>query len=293
MKHIIDDKLFSVINAIPNPVIIISNDKLQSVNNAFLEFFNIQSVEEFNKTYDCIAKLFVKNNGFFTLSDALGDVYWTDYLFLRSEVVRIVSIMDLNNQMIDFELTIKKIENESDYIIVFNDITQFIAQKNEYKYFAYHDHLTKIYNRQRFDELFLKEVENKRRYKDHLSLLLLDIDHFKKVNDTYGHYIGDLTLIALAKLISKDLRINDIFARWGGEEFIILLPRTDIDAAYTKAHEIRAMVESHVDKDLPSITLSIGVAEMNDSDTTNTCLQRVDKALYLSKEKRNDVVKVI
>lgn len=293
MKHIIEDKLFSVINAIPNPVIVISCDKLQSVNSAFLEFFSVQSIEEFNKAYDCIAKLFVQNNSFFTLSDVVGDEYWTDYLFMHPEVKRIVSIMNLDNQMIDFELTIKKIENESEYIIVFNDITQFIAQKNEYKYFAYHDHLTKIYNRQIFDELFLKEIENKKRYKEHLSILLLDIDHFKKVNDNYGHHIGDLTLIALTKIIGKDLRINDIFARWGGEEFIILLPRTGIDAAYIKAQEIRALVESHVDKELPQITISIGITEVNDSDTTKRCLERADKALYLAKEKRNDVVKII
>ncbi len=129
MKYKIDDKLFSVINTIPNPVIVISNDKLQSANNSFLDFFGIQSIEEFNKVHDCMAKLFVKNNGFFTLSDAIGDENWTDYLFLHPEVVRIVSIIDLNNQIIDFELTIKKIENESEYIIVFNDITQFIAKK--------------------------------------------------------------------------------------------------------------------------------------------------------------------
>ncbi|RXJ66387.1 hypothetical protein CRV08_12980 [Halarcobacter ebronensis] len=293
MKHKIDNILFSVINAIPNPVIVISHDKLQSANSAFLEFFDIQSVEEFNKAHDCIAKLFVQNNSFFTLSDVSGDEYWTDYLFLHPEVVRIVSIMDQNNQMIDFELSIKKIENESDYIIVFNNITQFIAKKNEYKYFAYHDHLTKIYNRQKFDELFIKEIANKKRYKEHLSILLIDIDHFKKVNDTYGHHIGDLTLIALTKLIGKDLRINDIFARWGGEEFIILLPRTDIDTAYIKAQELRTMVELHIDQELPPLTISIGVTEMNNSDTTKTCLERVDKALYLSKEKRNDVVKII
>ncbi len=293
MKHKIEDKLFSVINAIPNPVIVISCDKLQSVNSSFLEFFGVKSIKEFNKTHDCISKLFVQNNSFFTLTDEIEEQYWTDYLFMHPEVKRIVSILNLDNQMIDFELTIKKIENKSEYIIVFNDITLFIAQKNEYKYFAYHDHLTKIYNRQIFDELFLKEIENKKRYKDHLSILLLDIDHFKKVNDNYGHHIGDLTLIALTKLISKYLRINDIFARWGGEEFIILLPRTRIDAAYTKAQEIRELIESHVDKELPQVTMSIGVTEVNESDTTKTCLQRVDKALYLAKEKRNDVVKVI
>lgn len=293
MKHIIEDKLFSVINAIPNPVIVISCDELQSVNSAFLEFFGIQSMEEFNKTYNNISKLFVQNNSFFTLNDVTKEEYWTDYLFIHPDVKRIVSIMDLDRQIVDFELTIKKIENESEYIIVFNDITEFIAQKNEYKYFAYHDHLTKIYNRQKFDELLLKEIENKKRYKDHLSILLIDIDHFKKVNDNYGHHIGDLTLIALTKLISKDLRVNDIFARWGGEEFIILLPRTKIDAAYTKAKEIRKLIESYVDKELPSITISIGITEVNDFDTPKSCLQRADKALYLAKEKRNDVVKVV
>ncbi|RXK11088.1 sensor domain-containing diguanylate cyclase [Halarcobacter bivalviorum] len=293
MKHIIENKLFAVINAIPNPIIVISCDKLQSVNSAFLEFFDVQFIEEFNNVHDCLAKLFVENNNSFTLSNVPKSQYWTDYLFIHPEVNRIVSIINSDNQMIDFELTIKKIENESEYIIVFNDITQFISEKNEYKYFAYHDHLTKIYNRQIFDELFLKEIENKKRYNDPFSILLLDIDYFKKVNDNYGHYIGDLTLIVLTKLINKDLRINDIFARWGGEEFIILLPRTEIDIAYTKAQEIRALVESHVDKELPSITISIGVTEVNDFDTTKTCLERVDKALYLAKVKRNDVVKVI
>jgi len=294
MKHVIENKLFSVINAIQNPVIVISCDKLQSVNNAFLEFFDVESIEEFYKRHDCLGKLFVKNNSFFTLTNIITkNQYWTDYLFMHPEVNRIVSIMNADNQMIDFELTIKKIENKSEYIIVFNDITEFIAQKNEYKYFSYHDHLTKIYNRQKLDELFLKEIENKKRYKDHLSILLLDIDHFKKVNDNYGHHIGDLTLIALTKLINKVLRINDIFARWGGEEFIILLPRTEIEAAYIKAQEIRALIEAHVAKELPSITISIGVTEVNDSDTTKSSLQRVDKALYLAKEKRNDVIKIV
>lgn len=293
MKHNIGNSIFSVINAIPNPVIVISNDKLQSANSAFLDFFALSSIEEFNTLHSSVAKLFVKNNGFFTLADVKDDKCWTDYLFSRPEVSRIVSIIDKNNDLIDFEITLKKIENKSEYIAVFNDITTYISEKNEYKYFAYHDHLTKIFNRQKFDEMFLKAFENKKRYGDNLSVILIDLDHFKIVNDTYGHLIGDLVLVAIVEIIEKELRINDVFARWGGEEFIILLPRTNINNAYIKAEELRQSIESFVDKELPPVTISAGVVEVNDSDDINSCLKRVDKALYEAKEKRNNVVKII
>ncbi|WP_373034574.1 diguanylate cyclase [Sulfurimonas sp.] len=293
MKHNIDDTVFSVINAIPNPVIVVSNDKLQSANNAFLDFFSLSSIEEFNAVYGSVAKLFIKNNNFFSPSDIKNNEYWTDYLFLRPEINRIVSIMNSDNELIDFEITLKKIEDESEYIVVFNDISIYISEKNEYEYFAYHDHLTKIFNRQKFDELFLKAFENKKRYGDTLSVILIDLDHFKTVNDTYGHLIGDLVLIAIVGIIEKELRINDIFARWGGEEFIILLPRTDVNGAYIKAEVLRKSIESYVNKKLPSVTISAGVTEVNSTDNINSCLKRVDEALYKAKEKRNNVVKII
>lgn len=293
MKYNINDKVTSVINSIPNPVIVISNDELQSANSAFLDFFNITTIEEFNTTYGSIANLFVKNNGFFTLSNINNNQSWTDYLFFNPEVTRIVSILNINQDLIDFEITLKKIENKSDYIIVFNDITKYIAEKDAYKYFAYHDHLTKIFNRQRFDEMFLKAFEYKKRYKDNLSIILIDLDHFKIVNDTYGHHIGDLVLIAVVEVIKKRLRINDVFARWGGEEFIILLPRTNIDDAYNKAQELRHYIESFVDNKLPPVTISAGVIEVNDFDTITTCIKRADEALYSAKMKRNNVVKII
>ncbi|MEJ5167880.1 MAG: GGDEF domain-containing protein, partial [Arcobacteraceae bacterium] len=250
MKHSIDNQIFSVINAIPNPVIIMSKERLKGANKAFLDFFSISSIDEFNTLHGSIANLFVKNNGFFVLSDIKNGEYWTDYLFSRPDVSRIVSIKNTNGDLIDFEITLKKIEHKSEYIIVFNDITTYIAQKNEYEYFAYHDHLTKIFNRQKFDELLLKEFENKKRYGDNLSVILIDLDHFKKVNDTYGHLTGDLVLIAIVGIIRNKLRINDVFARWGGEEFIILLPRTNINDAYAKAEELRKDIESYIDKEL-------------------------------------------
>lgn len=141
--------------------------------------------------------------------------------------------------------------------------------------------------------MFLKAFEYKKRYKDNLSLILIDLDHFKLVNDTYGHHIGDLVLIAVVEIIKKRLRINDVFARWGGEEFIILLPRTNIDDAYNKAQELRHCIESLVDIKLPPVTISAGVIEVSDLDTITTCIKRADKALYSAKMKRNNVVKII
>lgn len=293
MKHSIDNQIFSVINVIPNPVIIMSKERLKGANKAFLDFFSISSIDEFNTLHGSIANLFVKNNGFFVLSNIKNGEYWTDYLFSRPDISRIVSIKNTNGDLIDFEITLKKIEHKSEYIIVFNDITTYIAKKNEYEYFAYHDHLTKIFNRQKFDELLLKEFENKKRYGDNLSVILIDLDHFKKVNDTYGHLTGDLVLIAIVGIIRNKLRINDIFARWGGEEFIILLPRTNINDAYAKAEELRKDIESYIDKELPPVTISAGVSELTDKDDIASCLNRVDTALYLAKVKRNDVVKVV
>lgn len=292
MKMRINDTLKTVINAIPNPVILTNGKELQSANSAFLEFVGISSIEEFNTNHGCIAELFIKHNGFFSASEIETEENWIDYLFCRPERKRIISMINRSNGLRDFEISIKKIENQAEYIIVFNDITSFVSEKNEYEYFAYHDHLTKIYNRQKFDDLFLQALESKKRYGDDLSIILMDIDYFKIVNDMYGHLVGDLVLVMLTTIVAKNLRINDIFARWGGEEFIILLPRTDIESAYIKAEELRQVIETYLNKELPQITISLGVTEVNNADDMNSCLQRVDKALFMAKVKRNDVAKL-
>ena len=143
-----------------------------------------------------------------------------------------------------------------------------------------------------FAKVLEKEIENKKRHGDNISLLMLDIDHFKMINDTYGHEIGDKVLVSLTKLISSNLRTNDVFARWGGEEFMILLPRTDVNIAYHKAEELRKLIEEYKDNNIPNITISIGVTQMLDYDKEQSAFIRVDEALYKAKVKRNDVVKL-
>lgn len=290
MRLQIDNTISSIINAIPNPVILSDGSKIQSSNSAFLDFFGVVSIDEFNEAYQCLDQLFIKDNGFFTHDSIDSNEGWIDYLYTHADERRLVLLQNKNGELKNFEITIKKIENQPEYIIVFTDITPLISEKNEYKYYAMHDHLTKIYNRQKFDESLVREIENKKRYKEPFSLILIDIDRFKNVNDTYGHMIGDLVLISLSSLIGKNLRATDIFARWGGEEFIILLPHTTANQAFLKATEIRELIEQYTNEKLPNITISLGVTEYSDSDTSDTALQRLDEALYVAKQKRNDVI---
>ena len=186
-------------------------------------------------------------------------------------------------------------KNIEAYIIFTTDISKQVeieAKTAELEQMAYNDPLTKIYNRQKFNDSLIQAKENKKRYGDKLSLIMFDIDHFKNINDTYGHNIGDSVLITLTKIIQQHLRINDIFARWGGEEFMILLPRTDIDEAYNKAKQLRKSIEKYEDTVIPKFTVSFGVTEILDTDKLESYSIRVDKALYQAKIKRNDVVKL-
>ena len=289
-----NNKLFLIaINTIPNPVVITNGEELLIANDDFLNFFDYKNLAEFIKTNGCICKLFVHHKDYFSLDCIDDNILWTDYLYSNKTKLATVSILDKDNNPVIFKISINKLEEyDENYIVVFTNITAMHNEKKLLEDMAYIDHLTKIYNRKMFDKLFHNELENKKRYDDNLSLMMLDIDHFKKVNDNYGHDIGDKVLVTLTKLINKHLRANDIFARWGGEEFLILLPRTDKETAYHKAKELRELIEKYEDEIIPKITVSFGVTEIVDSDEHLTPFIRVDKALYQAKIKRNDVVKL-
>jgi diguanylate cyclase (GGDEF)-like protein len=148
-----------------------------------------------------------------------------------------------------------------------------------------HDSLTNILNRRAFLELFHIEVTRQRRHKHALSILLLDIDFFKKINDTYGHAAGDIVLIQLCETVQQLLRRSDAFGRIGGEEFVILLPQTPADSAFVLAERIRESVAANVGHGYCPITLSIGVASLTSKEETpQEVMRRADVALYKAKE---------
>jgi len=156
------------------------------------------------------------------------------------------------------------------------------------------DGLTGVFNKRYFLEALEREMSRSQRYGRCLSILMFDIDHFKRVNDTYGHLAGDYVLQALARLISTRARREEIFARYGGEEFVILLPETQNAGAMELAEQLRKRVASYTfifeGEEIP-ITVSIGVATITDESVTdNEAIRRADEKLYLAKaEGRNCV----
>ncbi len=151
------------------------------------------------------------------------------------------------------------------------------------------DGLTGLYNHRQFKEFFSRELSRARRHKKHLSVIMFDIDDFKKFNDTYGHPLGDRVLQIVAELLPQILRQGDILCRYGGEEFIAILPETCIDKAVAAAERVRSAVETDSIKMLngqtqTGITVSIGVASYPaDGDSVTDLLSSVDKLLYKAK----------
>jgi two-component system cell cycle response regulator len=162
------------------------------------------------------------------------------------------------------------------------------------KKLAITDGLTKLYNSRYFYKQLDLEIDRLNRYNHSLSLLLIDIDHFKEYNDSYGHLEGDKVLIRLGQIIKSCLRRMDTAHRYGGEEFTVILPETACDEAAFVANRIRVSIESEiflpVSKKEITITVSVGVTEYQTDERISAFVQRADQALYLSKDNGRNLI---
>ncbi len=154
------------------------------------------------------------------------------------------------------------------------------------------DHLTGIANRRRINNLLDIEFERARRYRTPFSIVLFDIDHFKEINDHYGHLAGDTVLKSFANQVNQSIRKTETLGRWGGEEFILILSQSDLNAAYLVAEKIRKIIAKTRFEDIDEeITCSFGVAIYQDGITIDELLEEADQALYQAKENgRNQVI---
>ncbi len=146
------------------------------------------------------------------------------------------------------------------------------------------DSLTGIYNRRKFLELLQAKIQEAQRYGMPLALIFFDIDHFKTINDTYGHETGDRVLQELASIVTGMIRQTDIFARFGGEEFVILVHNNDVRTGLELAEKIRSSVRQHGFPQMGSVTCSFGVAQFYPDDIAETFIKRADDAMYAAKQ---------
>lgn len=154
------------------------------------------------------------------------------------------------------------------------------------------DKLTSIYNRYKTDLSLEEQIEIAKRYKRPLSIIFFDIDHFKNINDMYGHRQGDEVLKELSRFISNHLRKSDIFGRWGGEEFLIILPETPKNEAIKLAEKLREHIQKHDFGKIGQLTCSFGVTTLKEGDNSETVILRVDKKLYKAKQNGRNRVEV-
>jgi len=184
--------------------------------------------------------------------------------------------------------------SRNEFGIIAKSINKLISDVNklftEKDFIAYHDSLTGIYNRHKFIEVFNKELKRSDRHNHNIAFAIMDIDKFKHINDKFGHNIGDLVLKTLADVIKENIRETDCFARWGGEEFVLLLPETEQKGAIALAEKIRNAVEKKNFNLASNVTISIGVSTYKKGEALESIYSRADKALYASKEQgRNRV----
>jgi len=214
----------------------------------------------------------------------------------------IIPILDLDGDIIEYIAVrhdITELENTKEQLKNINQLMKHKVDElhhmtSSLEQQATTDKLTGAYNRDKFEECFTEAINKAYLNNTKLSIILFDIDHFKAVNDTYGHQAGDSVLKELATLITNNIKTSDTFARWGGEEFVILLPDTDLEGGYLFAQKLRKLVFDFNFTNIGKLTTSFGVGELNDNENKLTLFEKTDKALYIAKNNgRNRVEKAL
>ena len=209
-------------------------------------------------------------------------------LWMRSLVIIVFTIMGffsyttirkhikLDKLLFDYQHKLESIVSEK---------TEELEIKNkELEKLANVDLLTCLYNRRKITEILEAELKRFNRHNVVFSLMFLDIDYFKKINDTYGHDVGDIVLKGFADLLVSNVRSVDNVGRWGGEEFLIVLIESDSEKAKIVAEKIQANLSNVSFDQVGKITASIGISEATDEDTLETIIKRADEALYRAKD---------
>jgi diguanylate cyclase (GGDEF)-like protein len=289
-----DSRFNSFLDYHDNIMIISSNEEVKYINKAGLSFFGFNSLRDFKSDHKhSINTLFIEDKGS-TNQYTLGKNWLSKIVDEKSDTkkstikVKLYSKYDGLNQY--FYIKVKQLKR-NEFLLSFCNINDIEIEKNNLRKQADYDLLTQVYNRVKFNEVFTSAINRAMQLSEKFSLILFDIDHFKRINDTLGHNVGDRVLFELARMVNMEIREIDIFARWGGEEFIIVAKHVNKQKAGKIASSLRKHIESYNFGDSLFITCSFGVTEFEGNDSEISIFKRVDSALYEAKDHgRNRVV---
>ncbi len=289
-----DQKKFinTILDIQPNMIFIVDNSGPIFANRFFLDFFDCKNLKEFQKRHSCLAQTFIEEELYFHLGKIVDNNSWIENILNLKSEKRIVSILHPNTSLTKvFNVSIVELEDEQ-YLISLTDISDTILKQIQLENKSTHDKLTGAYNREYF-ETHYKLIINEYTKDDNLLFLsILDIDFFKKVNDTYGHDIGDKVLKQFVNVIQKSSRKDDLLIRWGGEEFLLLTKVKSIDNAKKVLENIRNAISQASFEGIKHITCSIGATNYKENENIEESFKRADDALYEAKNNGRNQVRI-
>ncbi|MBD3840799.1 MAG: diguanylate cyclase [Campylobacterales bacterium] len=283
-------ELRSILDCQNSMIVVYNEDQITMANRTFLDFFQIESLVQLMSHPVKLCEKFLKKPNYYNCTNEQN---WIQVILHLEKIDRIVIMKDPQDNDRIFEVNITSFNYGTfHYVVSFNDITELKRYTYELQYKATHDNLTQLYNRQKFGDDLQNEIARVQRYGHQLSVVMFDIDDFKMINDTYGHDIGDIVLKEVSEIVVKSIRKTDLAARWGGEEFMILLPETRLDGAKIIAENIRKGISEHHFSQLEkTVTISLGVELFKEGYDKDKLLKNVDVALYEAKKRgKNQVV---
>lgn len=281
----------SVIDQQKNIIFVTDGNTISLVNQPFLDFFDVASLNEFTTKFKSIENTFISHQNFFTPQESTQN--WLTEIEKLYEKDKVISMIDRKNfepKVFSIQLT-KLPSDEKIFIVTFEDITEEKLESQKYYFNATHDALTKIYNKSFFLDSLLIALGKTKRYKSIFSLVMFNIDNLKEVNTQYGFFHGDVVVSEIAKTVDKHIRTCDVLARFSGDDFVIILPETNIYKAQLLGENLRKTIESLQFEEIKNQTASFGITQFLEIDNENTLLRRCEEALRLAKKNgKNQIV---
>jgi len=288
--EVANKNLENLIDSQDNIVILTNGKEITFANKQFLKFLNYKNLESFKKDYRCICELFVHNDRFFHLGKIGESQNWIEEIQHLPDSQRVISLMDTHLELRAFSVNFNTFDKEI-LIVSFTDISQTMINQIELENKTTHDKLTGAYNREYFEQTYKLLIHEYTESNHLFGLALLDIDHFKIVNDTHGHDVGDYVLKHFVDVVQKSSRADDIFIRWGGEEFIMIVKVHSEEDLKIALEHIRKSIELEEFETIGHKTCSIGGTIYKDNEDIEKTIKRADDAVYEAKETgRNKVL---